>query len=374
MDPKVPESRRLAALLRHEILEGRYSVSDPFPSLRELAERYGVGLRTVRTATDELVRERLLYRRERSGTFVRRPAAPAMGGAGGGPLRCINIIERPTGTFPSFVRIDYLRGYTQALEDHPIKLRVSAFPRDVTDLPSVFAEGFAPEEQGCVLVNIVDAAVIRWLTERKVPFVVQNFTQYAKEGLPPHHSVAVNKVGGGFRATDYLIGLGHRRIGYAGFVPNAAGENLTEVYDGFQAAMRCAGLEVRSGDIMPVSTDEPPMAYEPALRWMRGHDLPTAILTRTDASALGILRAAQTLGVRVPQDLSVVGYNDQHEAAESQPPLTTVGVPRVQLGRTAVEILLQTAANPAAAPVARVLDCELIERQSAAAPRGGESK
>jgi len=352
-------------LLRHALLEGRFAVTEPFPSLRDLSLRYETGIRVARNAVDILVKEGLLYRRERSGTFVRL-ARP--GPAGSPPLRCVNIVERVAGTSPAFVRTDYLQGHTQALDASQTRMRVLALPADLARLPTIFAEQFPLMAQGCVLVNITQEPILRWLLQHQVPFVVQNYTQYAKDALPPHHSVAVNKVRGAFAATQHLLQLGHRRIGFAG-VSEFDGDDLLEVYEGYRSAMHWAGLEVRREDILPVNTDEPHMAFDPALRWLRGRDLPTAILARTDANAIGIINAARSLGLRVPQDLSVIGFNNQTESEASTPALTTVGVPRVQLGREAVEVLLATAGQPSGEPITRLLECHLLERESCAPPR-----
>jgi DNA-binding LacI/PurR family transcriptional regulator len=361
------DSRQVAEILRHSILEGEFSPTEPFPSLRELSRRHGIGTRTARTATDILVKEGLLYRRERSGTFVRLVSNGETRSPGSCALRCVNVLERTTGTLPSFVRTDYLQGYTQALDAVDAKMRVSGLPGDIDRLRTVFSDQFRYQEQACILVNIISPDILDWLNDHAVPFVVQHYVCYRKAGLPPHHSVAVNKVGGAFRATEYLIQLGHRRIGYAGYVPGDP-DPLLEVYEGYVAAMHCAGLEPLDEDVMPVNTDEPPSAYEPALRWLRERDLPSAIVARTDAAAIGIVRAARTLGLRVPADLSVVGFNDQPEAREMDPPLTTVAVPRTQLGRAAVDLLLATAGRKQDEPETRVLACQLVTRRSAAPP------
>lgn len=366
---KVADSQQLAGTLRRALLEGRYSPAEPFPSLRDLSRQHQTGLRVTRTAVDILVKEGLLYRRERSGTFVRRAGQTAGATASQHRLRCVNILERPTGTLPTFVRTDYLHGHTEALETFDVKMRVVTFPKELERLPTVFSEQYPFQEQGCILINIVDGRVFEWLRAHGVPFVVQNYTQYDKASLPPHHSVAVNKIGGAFAGTQHLVQLGHRRIGYAGNTP-ADSNDLLEVYEGYAAAMRCAGLEIRTEDIAPISTDEPHMAVEPALRWMKGRPLPTAIIARTDSVAIGLLRAAQSLGLRVPQDLSVIGFNDQYEAESTQPALTTVAVPRVQLGRTAVEILMAMSEDEAKEPVSQILNCQLVVRGSTASPVG----
>lgn len=361
------ESVRLANLLRLGILEGRFPAGDPFPSLRELAQRHRTGVRVARTATDILVREGLLHRRERSGTFVRR--APQVEAANRGmTLRCVNILERGTGTLPGFVRVDYLQGYTQALDAHSVRMRVMGLPASPEGLGSVISDRYAFRQQGCILVNIVQQEIFNWLEKHQIPFVVQNYTQYPKAALRPHHSVVVNKVGGAFRAVQHLIDLGHRRIGYAGHATESP-HGTVEVYEGYLAALHCAGLEPRPEDVFAVNTDDPATAYEPALRCLKGRDLPTAILARNDSGAIGLVRAARALGLRVPEDLSVVGFNDQTEAAACEPALTTVAVPRVQLGREAVEVLLTVAQEKPQESVAHVLACHLVERASTAVPR-----
>jgi DNA-binding LacI/PurR family transcriptional regulator len=364
--PAVNDSKRLALVLRRAIQEGQYAANDPFPSIRELARKYGSGLRVARTATDILVREGLLLRRERIGAFVRpflpRPDLPDNGSG----LRCVTILERPAGVLPAFVRMDYLQGHTRALDAYPIRMRAMNLPDSLARLESALSDQYPLSEQGCILINIVEAPVFEWLRERGVSFVVQNYTAYPKEALPPHSSVAVNKVDGAFQATRRLIELGHRRIGYAG-IPQEEGA-LNEVFQGYQAALHCAGLEARKGDLLIFKTDDPAQAHLLALPLMKGRNLPTAIVGQTDSVALGVLRAARTLGIRVPEDLSVTGFNDQTEAARSVPPLTTVAVPRVQLGRVAVEILL---AGSAGKPVTRVLECHLVERGSAGRVDGG---
>lgn len=360
----VKDSKRLAVTLRHVIQEGPYVPNDPFPSLRELARQYGAGFRVVRTAVDILVKDGLLVRRERSGTFVRRTARDRSAADAGPRLRCVTILERPIGTFPSFVRMHYLQGCTQALDAQGIRMRVMPLPPCPDSIPTVLSNQHRLQEQGCILVNIVDKAVFGWLREHKVPFVVQNYRQYPKEALPPHPSVTVNKVGGAFMATRRLIELGHRRIGYAGALFDEQ-HGAVEVYEGFVAALHCAGLEARSRDLLAFRTDDPATAHLLALPLMEGRPLPPAILAQTDATAIGILGACKTLGIHVPGDLSVVGFNDQAEAAQCDPPLTTVAVPRVQLGREAAETLLSSiTTGPDAEPVSKVLECHLVERGS----------
>ncbi len=96
-------------------------------------------------------------------------------------------------------------------------------------------------------------------------------------------------------------------------------------------------------------------------------NLPTAFLTANDTLALAVLLVAREAGIGVPSRLSVMGFNDQSEAAASTPSLTTVRVPRVQLAREAVEFFLRIAGDRSIRPEQHVLNCRIVERQSVAA-------
>ena len=109
------------------------------------------------------------------------------------------------------------------------------------------------------------------------------------------------------------------------------------------------------------------MAVEPAIIFLKQTDRPTAIVAHNDALAMAVLAACRALGLRTPDALSVVGFDDLPEAARSDPPLTTVSNPRVLLGRTAVEMLIDASAGAFDAPQARVLEGCLIGRGSTTA-------
>lgn len=119
-------SEKTADRIRHAIQEGKFSPDVPLPSYRTIAHDERVSVWTVRAALDILEREGMLYRRERSGTFVRRPMVMARSGAASA-LRCINFVSLfDWDSFAPqyhFTRVDYLAGYTEALEPEDIKMR-----------------------------------------------------------------------------------------------------------------------------------------------------------------------------------------------------------------------------------------------------------
>ena len=361
------QSASLARQLRCMLLDGKFDPQAPLPSQRELAGRYKVGVQVVRSALSLLEQEGLVYSLERRGTFVRLGRSVDSQKLSGSSIRCINLVERPTGTTPGVVRTGYLQGYTEVLEHLDAKMRIVTCPARNSGWEALFSPNFAFREQGCVLINLPSVQLMQWLKEHKAPFVVQNNKYYDASELPEHHSIYINKVHGGFEAAQHLLALGHLRIGFIGSVhPDAI--RRYDVYGGCHAAVTCSGRQVRETDILSLETNELAMAVEPVLRFIDRADGPTAYVAQNDALALAVLQASKQLGRRVPEDLSVIGYDDLPGAERSDPPLTTVSNPRVMLGRGAVEVLLDASAGKFTEPQTRALEGCLVVRGSTAPP------
>lgn len=169
---------------------------------------------------------------------------------------------------------------------------------------------------------------------------------------------------GGRLAAEHLAGLGHRRIAFL----SGPAEHLhtVERLRGATQALNMAGIEplVRHGDFGYRS------GYEAGRAWceLPKGERPTAVICANDAMALGVLCSAAELGVRVPGDLSVTGYDDIPQARYSVPPLTTVAQPLDEMAREAIDRLLVRVGPQAEkpAPVRRVYPVTLIERSSTA--------
>ncbi|HRU06169.1 MAG TPA: substrate-binding domain-containing protein, partial [Candidatus Brocadiia bacterium] len=311
----------LADRIRQDIREGDLPPHQPLPTYREMLRQYGVGQATLQDCLALLEREGLIYRRERSGVFVRARPVPA----GASPaLKCITFVKPllPMQEASAFLDMDYLTGYTDALDQRHTKMRFVQFDKETSSMDSILWEGAPTSHQGCVLVDVVSARLMNALTAAGVRFVLQHHYHYNREGLPEHASVYVNQAAGVFDAVRHLIGLGHRRIGFLGDLPTP--DLITDPYTGYTSALKMAGIDLLPRDMMLIKTDDPSAAVAPALDYLRQPQRPTAIFARTDAIGLGVIAAARELGLVVPRDLSVVGYNDQPFAAQCDPPLTTV--------------------------------------------------
>ena len=164
----------------------------------------------------------------------------------------------------------------------------------------------------------------------------------------------------------HLVDLGHRRI--ATITGPLELLSSRARLDGFRGALERSGIAVdeqlvRHGDFRVKA------GYEQARSLLRLEDPPSAIFAGNDLSALGVLRAAREAGLRVPEDLSVVGFDDIPIAEWSTPSLTTVRQPLTEMAVMAVRTLLEGAGS-GASPMRRIeLATDLIVRESTASPR-----
>jgi LacI family transcriptional regulator len=166
-------------------------------------------------------------------------------------------------------------------------------------------------------------------------------------------------------AVDHLVALGHRRIGY---LAGPEGVSTAEVrLAGFRESLADRGLAtgpvVRSG-----SFTEAAGAVAAATLLTQHPDL-TGVITANDLIALGALRTMQVRGLRCPEDVSLVGFNDMRFADAFNPPLTTVHVPHEQMGAEGARLLLERLDDPTAPAKSLLLPVHLVVRASTTAPR-----
>ncbi len=202
--------------------------------------------------------------------------------------------------------------------------------------------------------------VLRALADSGTPVVLIS----PGEHDPTLATVRMDDVHAAEEVTHLLISLGHERIAFIKGAPDQAASALR--YQGFRQAMAAHGL-----------TMEDELVYQGDFTFPSGvagaHQLlsrlvrPTAVFASNDDMALGVLAAAHRLGLAVPAELSVVGFDDSQAATLVFPPLTTVRQPIEDMARMAVDLLV---APPADGAVNRVLMHELVVRDSTAAPSG----
>jgi len=227
---------------------------------------------------------------------------------------------------------------------------------------------------------------IRLLTERQVEGIlfarpstepdVRHLVGLLEEGVPvvttayhlPGKSltvVDVDNVDGGRKATRCLTQAGHRRIGMITGSPHW--KSVTDRSEGYRLALEEAGLScdeslVESGDWSYES------GYEGMLRLLGRCPDVTAVFSQNDRMAIGAMRALREAGRAIPEDVSVVGYDDVPAAAYSHPPLTTIRQPMQEVGALATRLLIELIDKPDTERREVLLTTELILRESCGAP------
>jgi alanine racemase len=180
------------------------------------------------------------------------------------------------------------------------------------------------------------------LEQRGVPYVMVD-----SDPIPGIPCVNIDDQGGAREAMTYVLGAGHRRIWILGIRSGKRGQyreyvgTLRRRMAGYLAALNEAGLSIQSHDISLVECDNHASGSHDCFRRLwRSKPRPTAVVAMSDIIAIGAMEAARELGIRLPDDLSIVGYDDIPAARWTQPRLTTVHQPVREKGKLAVELLV----------------------------------
>jgi len=253
--------------------------------------------------------------------------------------------------------VEIIRGVEEVARDHRLGVVLSA-QEGPGALGRTWVDAVAARRSvGVILVvSELSREQIERLRARSIPFVV---VDPAGEPAPDVPSVGATNWSGGLAATRHLLDLGHTRVAMIGGPPTILCSRAR--VDGYRAALETAGLPVedaliRWGDFHLAG------GYEQARALLGLPEPPTAIFAGSDIQAFGVYRAAHELGVDVPSELSVIGFDDLPMAHWAWPPLTTIRQPLTEMGAMATRLVLGQEND------LRVeLATSLVERESTAA-------
>lgn len=219
---------------------------------------------------------------------------------------------------------------------------------------------------GIIMISAVGGRkVVEVLSDLARPVVLVN-------RLIPNYktdAVVVDNERGAYRATKYLLDLGHRKIFHlAGFKKSSASYGRLQ---GFLKAMRETGLEVSSDSV--VHGDLRIDSGESIGRQLVDEGLKyTAVFAANDQMAIGLMAAFASRDVRVPEDISLIGFDDMAYSGLPHIWLTTMRQPQYEMGKTAARMLLERVKGETSEFRTAVFECELIERKTCTAPKGSE--
>lgn len=329
-------------------------------TIRDVARHASVGIGTVSrvlngsTAVAENTRQRVLAAIETL-NFVPNEMARRLSL---GKTMSVGVIA------PFFTRasvVERLRGVEHVIADTQYDLNI--FNVESLNRRQRCFQELARKERmdGLLVISITPTAEeAEKLKETAIPTILI-------DAHSPYFSrVGINDVEGGYKATRYLLELGHQRIGYISDVfDNDLGNGSSEArFNGYSQALQEAGLGIRP-DYQQHGSHGRQMGFEMGQHLLTLPEPPTAIFAASDTHAMGILEAAESLGRRVPSQLSVIGYDDI-EVAEFLN-LTTVRQPLFETGKLGMEMLLAELLDENAPPSHIILPTHVIERGTTAA-------
>lgn len=328
------------------------------PTIKHVAQRAGVGVGTVsrvlndspsvseatRLRVEEALQE-LGYARSSVGRSLKTGATDNVG---------VAIMSRHAPVILNPFYAEVLGGIEAELNEAGQHLLLSSLRRR-SDLLGLASEG---RVDGLLLVgcDISGVDLARLTTDaRRVVLIDNEF-----EGLS---SVTIDHRGGARLAALHLLERGCRRPAFV--AENLENPNFRARLDGFRETLAEHGVEVLATGIAE-GGDSWDGGYHAMQRVLAAGHVPDSVFAANDPAALSAMRALSEAGLRVPEDVKVVGFDDIHLAAQSRPALTTVRVQKQELGRLGARQLLEQLEAPGRpAPTATVLPCTLVERGSA---------
>jgi DNA-binding LacI/PurR family transcriptional regulator len=261
---------------------------------------------------------------------------------------------------PYFVEI--LRGVEETLDRAGLSVVVTTTHDEERRHQRWMARVVEHGTDGVVLVLPDEhAAHLEELRHRGIPFAVVDDRGESLPGVP---SVGATNFAGGFAATEHLLSLGHRRIAVIGGQPFRC---ATARLAGYHAALQEAGAPVDPALVMPGSF-RVEAGYAAANTLLDLPEPPTAIFAGNDLQAMGVYRALYERGLRVPDDMSVVGFDDVPLVSLLTPALTTVRQPVREMGALATRMLLRIVAGKPLESTRVELATSLVARESCAPP------
>jgi LacI family transcriptional regulator len=188
-----------------------------------------------------------------------------------------------------------------------------------------------------------------------------------ERAVPGYPCVMLNEHSAGVLATRHLLELGHRRIGCIALAGDSTGSAVR--VEGYRAALMEAGI-LPEKELVVACVNGYRAGEMAAHRFMQLSERPTAVVAHNDLVAIGAMKAFAEAGLKIPGDVSVVGFDDIAAASYVQPPLTTIACPKRQMGKTAIELLLKMMhSEERVMPRAMKLAVEIIARGSTGSPR-----
>jgi LacI family transcriptional regulator len=252
-----------------------------------------------------------------------------------------------------------VESYATGLKQHVLFAALHYSPKtpaDKIDLPPVLREHGLID--GVILAGTIYPNLLSRIQSIQMPFVAFSNNVIGMDDKQQFDQVGFDDLNGTLQATRYLIGNGHRRIVFAGDISYPW---LRRRYEGYRRGMREKKLKpVLITARNAASFGEFGQGSVERILALRSR--PTAVVAGNDEIAFGLWRALSRRGVKVPDEISLIGFDDREEAVLMDPPLSTVGVHKEEIGETCMKMLIERLHHPQMAFSQRVLPTEFVIR------------
>lgn len=336
-------------------------------TITDIAQESGVSPATVslvlrnRPGVSEETRARVIEVAENLG-YQLKPVLPVSRAH----LQTIGMIVKTEPNLPARANPFYshvIIGVEDACRRNGIDLMLSTMPVDEHNrplgVPQMLVRGAA--DALLMVGTFVDETILS-ITSRKTPPIVL-VDAYAKTEC--YDAVVSDNFQAAWQAVEYLVHLGHRHIGLIGSEPDAY-PSIKQRRGGYLRALRERDITQSFIAEFNINTES---GYEATKTLLRKNPQITALFGVNDKVAIAAMSAAMDLGKRIPEDISVIGYDDVDFASSAKPPLTTMHVDTVAMGRAAVQLIMNRVEYPDAARMTLTVHPILMERQSVTKPK-----
>jgi GntR family transcriptional regulator of arabinose operon len=332
----IPKYLQLKEILKHHFKDQHYQADQKIPTEDELIEQFQVSRNTVRQALAELVTEGVIYKIQGSGSFF---AGETQDDLKHSYLIGVIVPRLSFYIYPQIIQgiddIAHGKHYNIVLGSSDVSPEKELVC--VEQLLKKNIDGLIIEPSGG-LQHFEDSKNFQMLKTLFIPVV---FMDWVLDD-PNVSYVSPDDVEGGFRATSHLIEAGHRRV--ACICPN---DNVPGIkrYQGYRKALETYGIDYdsRLEKSTPILQWNTPGHIAMLMRELLdlGNDRPTAVFFYNDDGALQGCDAIRNAGMIIPDDISVIGFDDSEFASRAEVPMTTMIHPKYQLGKWAAEILFE---------------------------------
>lgn len=349
-----PIHTQLREIMLRAISEGKFRPGERIPSERELAQEYKISRTSVRETITGLINAGVLFRAPGKGTFVseesRQQDAPGVQTIG-------FVISEDIFNFVQTGYNKILAGAQQVCSERNTRL---VFHSAGDDFGAPWFKGNSDTKRhlsGCIVVGGVRRHIIEQLQEASIPTVLVDII--VSYDLPELPSITIDYEGGARLAIKHLYSEGYRTIGYIGF-PGS------QKYSGYWQSLEDIGLtyDPRQVEFLQLLDLQPGIlaGYQAMLRMIGRKRLPSALLVTNDFVAIGVMEALAVSGIRVPDQIAIVGFDDL--GLKTTPALTTIRVDLRRVGEEAAVSLFRTVRDGNSAPQTTVIPVDLVVRGS----------